>query len=143
MLWNAIGYRFWSSLVHIGGTLNSTRYISGVLRPVALSFIRPLRNPMFKQGNTRPHVALIVRTFLDAKNVRLLPWMARSPDLSSIENVWSMVDERLARHNTPVTTVDELWHSAKAAWASLHLYIPSTLCLMPRQKSAVITARGS
>ncbi|GFT17552.1 hypothetical protein TNCV_4807891 [Trichonephila clavipes] len=49
-------------------------------------------------------------TFLDTENVRLLPWLARSPDLSPIENVWSMVVERLVRHHTPVTTIDDLWH---------------------------------
>ncbi|GFY32210.1 integrase catalytic domain-containing protein [Trichonephila clavipes] len=63
-----------------------------------------------------PHIAGVVRTFLDAKNVQLLPWPARSPDLSPTENVWSMVAERLARHHTTVITVDELWHRVKAAW---------------------------
>ncbi|GFT34665.1 hypothetical protein TNCV_1536031 [Trichonephila clavipes] len=35
----------------------------------------------------------IVRTFLDTENVRLLPWSARSPDLSPIGNVWSLAAE--------------------------------------------------
>ncbi|GFW17660.1 hypothetical protein TNCV_2652171 [Trichonephila clavipes] len=67
-----------------------------------------MRNPTIRQENARPHVAGNVRTFLDTENVRLLPWPARSPDLSPIENVWLMVTERLARHHMPVTTVDEL-----------------------------------
>ncbi|GFV07738.1 hypothetical protein TNCV_4942401 [Trichonephila clavipes] len=54
-----------SLLVHIDGTLNSVRYISGVLRPVALPFTRALRNLTFQQDNARSHVASIVRTFLD------------------------------------------------------------------------------
>ncbi|GFU04629.1 uncharacterized protein TNCV_4377131 [Trichonephila clavipes] len=49
MVWGAIGYTSWSLLVRIDGTLNSAPYISGVLRPVALPFIRVLRNPIFKQ----------------------------------------------------------------------------------------------
>ncbi|GFX05030.1 uncharacterized protein TNCV_3438951 [Trichonephila clavipes] len=67
-------------------------------------------SPGMMQDNTKLHVASIVQTFLDMKNVWLLPWPARSPDLSSIENAWSMVAERLARHQTPVSMVDELWH---------------------------------
>ncbi|UYV77479.1 hypothetical protein LAZ67_15001180 [Cordylochernes scorpioides] len=55
---------------------------------------------MFQQDNARTHVAGIVRTFLHADNVRLLPWSARPPDLSPIENVWSMVSEQLASHHT-------------------------------------------
>ncbi|GFV85682.1 transposable element Tcb1 transposase [Trichonephila clavipes] len=43
MVWGAIGYTSWLALVRIDGTLNSTCYISGVLRPMALPFIRALR----------------------------------------------------------------------------------------------------
>ncbi|GFU39211.1 hypothetical protein TNCV_1902951 [Trichonephila clavipes] len=57
----------------------------------------------------------IVRTFLDMENVRLLPLPARSPNFSSIENIWSMVAKRLAHQHMPVTTDDELWHLIEAA----------------------------
>ncbi|GFX68371.1 uncharacterized protein TNCV_2817451 [Trichonephila clavipes] len=87
MVWDAIGYASRSPLVSIGGTLNSARYISGVLRPVALTFIRVPRNSTFEQDNALPHVVGIVQTFLDTENVRLLPWPARSADLWPIENV--------------------------------------------------------
>ncbi|GFW24166.1 hypothetical protein TNCV_1847251 [Trichonephila clavipes] len=50
MVWRAIGYTSWSTLIRIDGTLNSAHYISGVLRPVTLPFILALRNPTFKQG---------------------------------------------------------------------------------------------
>ncbi|GFT79648.1 transposable element Tcb1 transposase [Trichonephila clavipes] len=81
MVWCAIGCMSRSPLVRTHGTLNSARFISGVLRPVALPFIRALRNPMFQQDNKRPHFAIIVRTFRDTENVQLLPWPARSPNL--------------------------------------------------------------
>ncbi|GFV98184.1 transposable element Tcb1 transposase [Trichonephila clavipes] len=84
----------WVTLVRIDGTLNSARYFSGVLRPVALHFIRALRNPTYQQNNARPHVTGIVRTFLETENVRLFTLPARSPDFLPIENVWSMVAVR-------------------------------------------------
>ncbi|GFY10240.1 uncharacterized protein TNCV_2629191 [Trichonephila clavipes] len=61
MVRSAIGYTSRSSLVRIDGTLNSARYISCVLRPVALSFIRALRNPTSQQDNARAHIASIIR----------------------------------------------------------------------------------
>ncbi|GFS57825.1 transposable element Tcb1 transposase [Trichonephila clavipes] len=73
MVRGAFGYTSQSSLVRIDGNLNITCYISGVLRPGALSFIRTVRNPMFHQNNARPHFASIVRTFIDTENVRQLP----------------------------------------------------------------------
>ncbi|GFT95824.1 transposable element Tcb1 transposase [Trichonephila clavipes] len=76
MTWGAVEYTSRSPFVRIDGPLNS------VIRFVTLSFIRALRNLTFQQDNARPHVASIVRTFLDMENVRLLPWPARSPDFS-------------------------------------------------------------
>ncbi|GFS68719.1 transposable element Tcb1 transposase [Trichonephila clavipes] len=98
MVWPTIGYTCRSHFVHSDGTLNSVRYISSVLGSMTLPFIRALRNPTFQRDNTRPHVAGIVRIFLDTENVSLLPCPARSVDLLPTENVWFMVAERLARH---------------------------------------------
>ncbi|GFU87885.1 transposable element Tcb1 transposase [Trichonephila clavipes] len=98
---------------------------------VALPFILILRNTAFQQDKARQHIDGIVRTFLDLKNVRLLPWPARSPDLSPIENILSMVAERLARHHTPVTVVDELRHRAEAAWASVAVHAIQSLTQCP------------
>ncbi|GFV84325.1 hypothetical protein TNCV_1591841 [Trichonephila clavipes] len=83
------------------------------------------------------HVAGIVRTFLDTKNVWIVSWPARSPDLSPIENAWSMVAEPLARNYKQVTTVDELWHYDEAAWASEPVHDIQFLLI-----NDVITARG-
>ncbi|GFU53684.1 hypothetical protein TNCV_4275301 [Trichonephila clavipes] len=46
LVWDAIGYTFRSPLVRIEGTLNCASYISGVLRPVDLPFMRFMRDPM-------------------------------------------------------------------------------------------------
>ncbi|GFV91842.1 transposable element Tcb1 transposase [Trichonephila clavipes] len=93
MVWGAIGYTSRSPVVRTAGTLNSVRYFSGVFRPVVLPFIRALQKPMFQKKNTRPQVDSIEWTVLDSENNWLLPWPARSPDLSPIENVRSMVVE--------------------------------------------------
>ncbi|GFY05978.1 transposable element Tcb2 transposase [Trichonephila clavipes] len=54
-----------------------------------------------------------------------------------------MIDERLARHRTPVTTFEELWLHVEAAWASVPVHaIQSLFDSMPRRICAVSTARG-
>ncbi|GFW01622.1 transposable element Tcb1 transposase [Trichonephila clavipes] len=78
--------------IRIAGTLNSQRYISEVLEPVVLPYLQGLATAIFQQDNARPHVARIVQGFFVNYQIELLPWPARCPDLSPIENMWSMID---------------------------------------------------
>ncbi|GFV08352.1 transposable element Tcb1 transposase [Trichonephila clavipes] len=48
------------------------------------------------RDNARPHLACIVQRFFANNQIELLPWPARSQDLSPIENMWSMVAQRLS-----------------------------------------------
>ncbi|GFW14660.1 transposable element Tcb1 transposase [Trichonephila clavipes] len=94
---DTIGYTSRSPLVRTEGTLNSVRKISGMLRPVALPFMRAQQNPTFQQDNARPHATDIVRTFLFTKNVLLLPWPLHSPDLISMGNKYDACRREIYR----------------------------------------------
>ncbi|GFX71896.1 transposable element Tcb1 transposase [Trichonephila clavipes] len=52
-----------------------------------------LGQAIFQQGNARTHVVRIVQRFFVNHQIELFPWSVRSPDLSPIENMWSMVAE--------------------------------------------------
>ncbi|KFM73143.1 Transposable element Tcb1 transposase, partial [Stegodyphus mimosarum] len=99
-VWGGIGYHSCTPLVRIAGTLNSQRYISEVLEPLVLPYLQGLPIAIFQQDNARPHVARIVQEFFVNRQIELLPWPARSLDRSPIENMSSMVAERL----TPITS---------------------------------------
>ncbi|GFW25249.1 transposable element Tcb1 transposase [Trichonephila clavipes] len=103
-----IGYHSRTSLVCIAGTLNSQRYISEVLEPVILPYLQGLTTAIFLEDNARPHVARIVQRFFVNHQIELLPRSARSPDLSPIENMWSMVAQRLTKITPLAATPDQL-----------------------------------
>ncbi|KFM64646.1 Transposable element Tcb2 transposase, partial [Stegodyphus mimosarum] len=109
MVWGGIGYHSRNPLVRISGTLNSQRYICEVLEPVFLPYLQGLPTVIFQQDNARPHVARIVQGFFVNLQIELLPWPARSPDLSPIEDMWSMVAERLTQITSQAATPDQLW----------------------------------
>ncbi|GFX04388.1 hypothetical protein TNCV_3975351 [Trichonephila clavipes] len=77
----APGVKFWAAiyitrqfLVRINGNLNADRYISYILRPVIVPYLRGLPNTIFQQDNARPNVAHRVLIFLDAQGIQMLPW---------------------------------------------------------------------
>ncbi|GFW36502.1 transposable element Tcb1 transposase [Trichonephila clavipes] len=75
--------------------------------------------------------------------IELLPWPARSPDLSPIENMWSMVAQRLTQITPPAATLDQLWQRVGAAWSAIpQEYIQSLFESMPRRVAAVISNNG-
>ncbi|GFV71323.1 transposable element Tcb1 transposase [Trichonephila clavipes] len=101
--------------IRIAAPLNSQSYLSEVLEPVVLPYLQGLATAIFQQDNARPHVARIVQRFFVNHQIELLPWLARSPDLSPIENMWSMVAQRLTQITPLVAAPDQLWQHGEAA----------------------------
>ncbi|KAJ8883470.1 hypothetical protein PR048_015314 [Dryococelus australis] len=88
-----------------GGYLNSNCYTREVLDHEVLSLLQATPPAIFQQDNTRPHVTRNVQAFFNKRCVPLLPWTARSPDMSPMEHVWDMSGRRPYRHGPPATTV--------------------------------------
>ncbi|GFV38868.1 transposable element Tcb1 transposase [Trichonephila clavipes] len=71
--------------------------------------ITGLATPIFQQDNTRIHVERIVQRSFVNHQIELLPWPARSPNHSPIENTWSIVTQRLIQIIPPAATPDQFW----------------------------------
>ncbi|GFW22414.1 transposable element Tcb1 transposase [Trichonephila clavipes] len=141
--WGGIGNHSRTPLIRIAGTLNSQRYISEVLEPIVLPYLQGLAIAIFQQDNARPHVARIVQRFFVNHQIELLPCLARSPDLSPIENMWSMVAERLTQITPPAATPDQLWQRVEAAWSAVpQEHIQSLFESMPRRMAVMISNNG-
>ncbi|GFX49546.1 transposable element Tcb1 transposase [Trichonephila clavipes] len=138
-----IGYHSRTHLVRIAGTLNRQRYISEVLEPVVLPYFQGLATAIFQQDNAQPHVTRIVQMFFVNYQIEFLPWSARSLDLSPIENMWSMVAQRLTQITPPASTPDTLWQRVEAAWSAVSQdHIRSLFESMLRRVEVVVSNNG-
>ncbi|GFU09860.1 transposable element Tcb1 transposase [Trichonephila clavipes] len=81
----------------------------------------------------------IVQRFIVNHQIEFLSWSAHSPDLSPIENMWSMVAQRLTRITPPAVTPDQLWQRGEAAWSVVpQEHIQSLFESMPKREAVVI-----
>ncbi|GFX56850.1 transposable element Tcb1 transposase [Trichonephila clavipes] len=75
--------------------------------------------------------------------IELLPLLARSPDVSPTENMWSMVAQRLTQITPPAATPDQIWQHVEATWSVVpQEHIQSIFESMPRCVAAVIWNNG-
>ncbi|GFV48698.1 transposable element Tcb1 transposase [Trichonephila clavipes] len=92
-----------------------------------------LATAKFQQDNARSNVARIVQRFFINHQIELLPWPARSPDLSPIEIMCSMVAQRLTQISPPAATSDALRQRIQTAWSAVpQEHIQSLFESMPR-----------
>lgn len=101
---------------------NSACYLQ-LLQDEFLPAVRRLRQTpvRFQQDFSPVHQARIVREWLqEEEELQLVPWVARAPDLSPIENVWGRMTDHLTPHlRDRRITSDELWELVKQAWESV------------------------
>ena len=112
MIWGCFGFKGtgWSCRFEKG--MDSTLYME-VIKDELLGSVEHCvadeKDWIFQQDNAAAHTALKCRDLFREKNIRLLDFPPRSPDLNPIENLWAIVKSRVNR-NGPYTSSDALWN---------------------------------
>lgn len=144
MVWGGISGQGKTDLVVVDGNLNAQRYIDQILRPVLLPFLQQHNNrTLFQQDNARPHTARITREFLQRNNVNVLPWPARSPDLSPIEHLWDHLGRQIRQRAVVPGNRQELARALREEWQRIPDRVIIRLIFSARRRvHACIEARG-
>ena len=72
----------------------------------------------------------------------MLDWPSCSPDLNSIENIWSILKRRVEQRNP--TTVDELEQIAKEEWVQIpDQFIQNSILSMEKRINELLDAKGN
>lgn len=107
----------------------------------------------FQQDNAGVHVSKNKRrndpTFVPMvdwfrdRNINLLHWPSRSPDLNPIENLWGIMVRRIYANNKQYQTVNELKEAIQEAWDVIDPEtIQNLIRSMPNRIFQVIERKG-
>lgn len=142
MVWAGISNRAKTDMVTVNGNLNAVRYCNEIIRPVILPFLRQGHASVFQQDNARPHVARHTLNFLQANNVNVLDWPARSPDISPIEHLWDHLGRKVRERND-VNNARDLARALHEEWTRIPIAVVRRLISsMRRRCGAVVDANG-
>lgn len=72
-----------------------------------------------------------------------MEWSAQSPDLNSIENLWSIVKRRLGQYDSAPTNMTNLWERVQDEWNRVPKEVIENLVeSMPYRVNQVINNKG-
>lgn len=131
MIWGGIGPRgFRTPLLFFNGHVNSQKYVDTLKQNQIFEKIECIfgHSYVWQQDNAPSHRSKFTTSFLNTKVREYLPWPAKSPDLSPIEQVWAYIKKRLAGRK--FTSKEELFKAISQEWnlipdAKLHSYYQS------------------
>lgn len=98
---------------------------------------------IFQPDNASIHVSAKSKEWFRKKEIPLLTWPVRSPDLNPIENLWGILARRVYRNGRQFGTVTEQKNIIQEEWASISVEEINTLIKsMPKRIFQVINNNG-
>ncbi|KAG0863567.1 hypothetical protein G6F15_013252 [Rhizopus arrhizus] len=74
---------------------------------------------IFQYNNNSKHTSKVVKEYLQKQSYTVLQWPEQSPDLNSIENMWSLLKRRLNDYETAPKGMNELYERVTKVWYDL------------------------
>lgn len=145
MFWGCFSASGLGTLVPVEGMMNQDKYIDILSRKVLteLSNLYPDGDGIFQQDLAPCHTARRTKVFMEHNNIQMLSWPGNSPDLSPIENLWSIIKRKLQRHDCGtlaklITSVNHIWNYDDELKETCCKLVDS----MPNRVNSLIAARG-
>ncbi|GFW37525.1 transposable element Tcb1 transposase [Trichonephila clavipes] len=127
------------------GPLTARRYSDEILRPIVVPYAAAIADDfILMDDNCRPHRANLVEDFLFDAGIVRMEWPACSPDMNPIDHVWDALGRRVAGHQPPPQTLQELERALLEEWDRIpQLVINSLIDSMPQMCSALLAVSGN
>ena len=142
MIWGAMSQHGIGGLFFLpsGTTMNSKKYVQLLSDKLQLH-MQVHRCNIFMQDGAPCHRSKMVTNFLK-KKMKVLDWPGNSPDLNPIENLWTVMKDKVAEKHP--SSFPDLFQSIKEVWVKeiSKEYCANLVNSMPRPLAAVIQNNG-
>lgn len=154
MVWGAISSTKTYPLIMLDGTLSGAAYVDILKKflpktpknSCSRSTVRTSLKTLpwvFQQDNASAHTSRVAEAYLKKRNAVILPWPANSPDLSPIENLWSIVSQKVYNGHKQYRCKEELFEAVQKEWLAIPQSILTSLYdSIPKRMEAVVKAKG-
>lgn len=143
MVWGSMGWNGVGTLEFIDGIMTKEVYRDLLKRNLRQSATKVGmgRKFTFQHDGDPKHTAKIVSKWLKDNKIKVLDWVAQSPDLNPIEHLWGTLKRRVADRKP--TNTASLKTVITEEWDNIDQSVIKRLVeSMPRRIQAVIAAKG-
>jgi transposase len=144
MVWAAFSAKGQSYIPWLEGRQDSVKYVQTLSQNLLpFTSVSHPNGFVFQQDNASIHVSQFTRAWMETKNLTVMNWPARSPDLNPIENVWGELARAIYSNGKQYDTVGELQHAITQAWYDLDPnYLKRLVKSMKKRCIKVLTNQG-
>ena len=145
MMWVCICFDSVWTLTAAEGNINSAKNIEILdknLWPVVVWNFEG-KEYLFINDNAPVHRAHTVDNYKDQSEVTSMKWLAQSPDLNIIQNIWLYMKRELQKSAINIATKNDLLREIQSVWWNIELdYIRNVYQSIPDRLDNVIKMRA-
>ena len=120
MIWAAFYQHGKTNVIVIEGRQSSEKYIETLQANLLGLMSRFPRDALlFQHDNCSIHASKATRKWLNDQNIKCMDWPSRSPDLNPMENLWSVLTQKVYANSRQFKTRDHLIETMKSCWANI------------------------
>lgn len=144
MVWAAFSYFGKTPICFISTKMNSAYYIT-LLEEVLIEYgeTMPHQDWIFQQDNAAVHSSKVTKQWFQEKNIAVMSWPARSPDMNPMENLWGILSREVYGNCKQYNNITELKTAIKNAWSRISdETVQKLVCSMKNRVFELITNKG-
>lgn len=144
MIWAAISWNVKPELAFMrAGKRTATDYVDVVYNGPLLPMLSKIDGAILMDDGASIHRSKVPKEWRELHKLEKLDWLAQSPDLNPIENIWKQMKDHVQNRKQRVKNVEEMEVDISESWKAVDIQrVRSLIATFRLRLKAVIKAKG-